>query len=759
MNKMRSLLLAGMMPWFCSSIGNAQIIYSNAFNGGAVNIWGTAPIVANTYAGGAGSATWNDALGSNDTGDLLANGTDATTLGDSWLLPFNPQSGYVYTLTASLTFTGNPGSWIGLGFAQNDSVNVPVGYGRFADSSNGGPTGYDFMILTESSGGVQYFTGPKGNTPQIFAGTGFASGPQTLTAQVILNTTGSLWSITAYVNGVQMGSATTYANNPPIGAVGLTQTTLTTPGTVHWNYLTLAAVGSGPATNTVNATVSFSPTNTGLPLNPAFGGLSYEKVEIADGFFTSNNVPLVKLFSLIGPAVLRIGGGTVDQTGWNGISNTVPITASEVDTFAGFMKALPTNWSVIYGINLLSNTPANCAAEAAYAANALGSKLLGFQIGNEPEYGFSQYPAYLLHWRPLAAAITNAVSGWAVTNGGNGWILSGADGGQGQLSAFTDPFAANESGVVSMITQHYYRAAGGSTNDTMQLLLQPDPFLLTLTTNIVGAAAGHSSLGARIDECASYSAGGVVDVSDAFGAALWSLDYMFTVALNGGQGINFHGGGRSPYSPLIDNGTAVTGVGPEFYGLKIFSSLPRGNVVPANVTLDSSVNFTAYGIRCASGGFSAVLNNKESSDTVAVSVNLGTYVTGAQLIELTGPSLSSTSGFMLGGATINPDGTWNGGIQKILTATNGEFTVNVPPTSAFLLNPIVAVSPNITTSANGGQLTLSWPTNYIGWLLESNSTGLTGPNWSPVPGSGATNQVQIAIQPGQTNLFYRLSLP
>ena len=210
MNMMRSLLLAGVMPWFCCSIGNAQIIYSNAFNGGAVNIWGTAPIVANTYAGGAGSATWNDALGSNDTGDLLANGTDSTTLGDSWLLPFNPQSGYVYTLTASLTFTGNPGSWIGLGFAQNDSVNVPVGYGRFADSSNGGPTGYDFMILTESTGGVQYFTGPKGNTPQIFAGTGFASGPQTLTAQVILNTTGSLWSITAYVNGVQMGSTTNY---------------------------------------------------------------------------------------------------------------------------------------------------------------------------------------------------------------------------------------------------------------------------------------------------------------------------------------------------------------------------------------------------------------------------------------------------------------------------------------------------------------------------------------------------------------------
>ena len=758
MKATRNLLLAGMITLFCFSIGNAQIIYSNNFAlGGATNIWGTAPTVANNYAGGTSSATWNDALGNNDTGALLANGIDTTTFGDSWLLPFNPLPGYVYTLTASLTFTGNPGSWIGLGFAQNDSVNVPVGYGRFADSSNGGPIGYDWIILTESSGGVQYFTGPKANTPQIYAGTGFTGGTQTLTVEVILNTTGSLWSITAYVNGVQMGNTVTYANYPPIGAIGITQTSLTAPTDVHWNYLTLQAVGAGPTTNTVNATVSFSPTNPGLPLNPAFDGLSYEKVEIANGFFTSNNVLLVKLFSMIGPAVMRVGGGTVDQTCWGGLSNTVPITASEVDTFAGFIKALPANWSVIYGINLLSNTPANCAAEATYAAKALGPRLLGFEIGNEPEYGFSQYSTFLGRWRSLAAAITNAVPGWAVTNGGNGWTLTGADAGQGQLSAYSDPFASQESGVVSMVTQHYYRT-GPSTNDTMQLLLQPDPFLLTLVNNIVTAAAGNCSLGTRIDECGSYSGGGVVDVSDAFGAALWSLDFMFTMALNGGQGVNFHGGGRSPYSPLIDNGTAVTAVGPEFYGLKMFSLIPPGNVIPAAVTLTSNINFTAYGVRQADGAISVLLNNKDTSDTVAVSVNLGPNVTGAQLIALTGPSLYSTGDFTIGGATINPDGSWNGGVQEVLSATNGQLTVDVPPTSAILLNPLVA-PPEIAFTVNGNQLTLDWPTNYSGWLLESNSIDLASTTWSPIPGSGNTNRVQITIQPGQSSMFYRLSPP
>jgi hypothetical protein len=733
------------------SIGNAQIVYSNNFAlGGTGNISGTAPTVADSFAGGIASATWNDVLGINNTGDLQANGIDNTTTGDSWLLPFTPQSGYVYTLTASLTFTGSPGSWIGFGFAQNDSVNQTTA--RYADSP---VNGYDFIILTESSGNVQYFTGPRGNTPQIYVGTGFTPGPQTLTSKVILDTTGSQWSITAYVNGVQMGNTTTYANNPPIGAVGLTQTSLSNPSTLHWNYLSLEAAGTGPAAGTNNATVSFSPSNMGRPLNPAFDGMSYEKLEIANGFFMSNNVPLVKLFSLLGPAVLRVGGGTVDTTCWGGLSNTIPITASEVDTFARFIKALPTNWSVVYGINLLSNNPANCAAEAAYVANALGPRLLGFQIGNEPEYGFTQYSTYLARWRPLAAAITNSVSGWAATNGGNGWTFTGADGGQGQLAAFTDPFASDESGVNAMLTQHYYRA-GPSTNDTIQLLLQPDPFLFTLVSNIVKAATGHSSLGARIDETGSYSAGGVANVSDAFGAALWSLDFMFTGAMNGLQGVNFHGGGRSPYSPLTDNGTTVTSVGPEFYGMKLLSLIPPGNVIPATVTPASNTSFTAYGVRQPGGAISALLNNKSSSNTVAVSVNLGPAVTSARLIELTAPSLGNTSGFLIGGATINTDGTWTGGVQAALTATNGQLTVNVPPTSAYLLNPVV-LPPEIASSVAGSQLTLSWPTNYIGWLLESNSTGLTSANWYPIPGSGSTNWARIVIQPGQGNGFYRLA--
>jgi hypothetical protein len=195
----------------------------------------------------------------------------------------------------------------------------------------------------------------------------------------------------------------------------------------------------------------------------------------------------------------------------------------------------------------------------------------------------------------------------------------------------------------------------------------------------------------------------------------------------------------------------------------MFSLLPPGNVIPAVITPGSNTNFTAYGVRQADGAISALLNNKDPSNTVAVSVNLGPFgsgavITGAQVIELTGASLYNTSGYTLGGATINPDGTWTGGVQAVLAVTNGQLTVNVPPASAFLVNPVLA-TPEIAVSANGSRLILNWPTNYTGWLLESNSTGLTSANWIPVPGSANTNRLQIAIQPGQSDGFYRLAPP
>jgi len=472
----------------------------------------------------------------------------------------------------------------------------------------------------------------------------------------------------------------------------------------------------------VPATVSFSLTNAGLVLNPAFCGLSYDKSELTGSLFVTNDISMIQMFSQIGPAVLRVGADSVDTTCWGGLSNLTAITPAQVDAFAAFMKALPTNWHVIYGINMSVNTPANCAAEAAYAANALGSSLLGFEIGNEPdEYANNgirasayTYAQFLSQWQALAAAITNTVPGWAVTNGGNGWTLTGP------VSAFntagyTVPFAGNEAGVISMVTQHYYRGNGESPDATMALLLQPDTSLPGTVSSIASAAtAAGLPLGYRTDECNSYYGGGSANVSDAYGTALWTLDFMFTSAINGCQGVNFHGGGNTAiYTPILDSGTNVIQARPVFYGLKMFSLLSQGRVMPAVVSLGSNINFTAYGVRQASGATCAVLNNKETNDSVQVSINLGSIVTAAQMTELTGPNLASTNGYTIGGAAINPNGSWTGGVQSVLSATNGQLNITVPPMSAVLLNPVAATV--YWTGASSASWTVSgnWLSNTV----------------------------------------------
>src|ERR1700722_4507030 len=115
----------------------------------------------------------------------MANGLDNTTVaGTSWLLPFTPQTNHVYLLTAIVSFTNDPGNWVGFGFSKFYTNNLTIGNGRFTDT----PLGYDWMILTENTGNVQYFGG-AGTANTIFgANNEFPVGPGTNTVQIILNT-------------------------------------------------------------------------------------------------------------------------------------------------------------------------------------------------------------------------------------------------------------------------------------------------------------------------------------------------------------------------------------------------------------------------------------------------------------------------------------------------------------------------------------------------------------------------------------------
>lgn len=72
---------------------------------------------------------------------------------------------------------------------------------------------------------------------------------------------------------------------------------------------------------------------------------------------------------------------------------------------------------------------------------------------------------------------------------------------------------------------------------------------------------------------------------------------------------------------------------------------------------------------------------------------------------------------------------------------NAQFTVEVPPTLAIVLGD--------------GKVTISWGTDYTGWVLEG-SAGLPATSWVAV--QGVSNN-RVTITPSETQQFYRLRHP
>ena len=100
--------------------------------------------------------------------------------------------------------------------------------------------------------------------------------------------------------------------------------------------------------------------------------------------------------------------------------------------------------------------------------------------------------------------------------------------------------------------------------------------------------------------------------------------------------------------------------------------------------------------------------------------------------------------------------------QFVIVATNvvqnAKFSgIQIMSVGAFL----PSVGTNITASVHSGSLTLSWPSNYVGWILQTNAVDL-GNNavWGDVPNS-QTNQQMIfpMANPALSREFFRLRHP
>jgi autotransporter-associated beta strand protein len=89
-------------------------------------------------------------------------------------------------------------------------------------------------------------------------------------------------------------------------------------------------------------------------------------------------------------------------------------------------------------------------------------------------------------------------------------------------------------------------------------------------------------------------------------------------------------------------------------------------------------------------------------------------------------------------------------------------TIGADGTIRIAASSVNTTPPTLTNHLSGNLLTLSWPLDHTGWILQAQTNsvnvGLTT-NWFPVPGSSSTNQIIMTVNPANGTVFYRLFYP
>ncbi len=108
---------------------------------------------------------------------------------------------------------------------------------------------------------------------------------------------------------------------------------------------------------------------------------------------------------------------------------------------------------------------------------------------------------------------------------------------------------------------------------------------------------------------------------------------------------------------------------------------------------------------------------------------------------------------------------YSGAFGRIVPLTPGTNLAWDTSTLAIdgTLRVATTIGTNISAALAGNQMTLSWPNNNLGWLLQAQTNipagvGLTA-NWTPISGSSLTNQITINVNPNISSAFYRLVSP
>jgi hypothetical protein len=173
--------------------------------------------------------------------------------------------------------------------------------------------------------------------------------------------------------------------------------------------------------------------------------------------------------------------------------------------------------------------------------------------------------------------------------------------------------------------------------------------------------------------------------SDAFGSALWGVEFMFQVAEAGGDGVNFHAGDAKTYTPIGPGPNGRHMARPLYYSMLMFKEAVRGgSMLPARL-VEPGLNMAAYATRAADDTLNVCLINKDLERGARVGIEAGRDFASASVHRLTAPSAEARTEVTFGGAAIDGFGYWSPQPLKTFPWRSNSH-VEVPAASAVIVH-------------------------------------------------------------------------
>lgn len=222
-------------------------------------------------------------------------------------------------------------------------------------------------------------------------------------------------------------------------------------------------------------------------------------------------------------------------------------------------------------------------------------------------------------------------------------------------------------------------------------------------------------------------------------------------------------------------GDAIAGQGPQ--------ALTGSGLVSGNVVIGTSGTLAPGS---AAGGSATLTISGNLTNSGALALKVGHPGTGATNDSIAAQSISNTPGSTLtvvqgandlitgdsfklfniaGNAGLSaisnailtlPANAPISGVAYVWNTNNLAINGTISLTSGA--SSIPTASTNLAFSVSGGVLHLSWPANYLGWSLQSNSISLSATNdWITIPGSSGVTSENLAL-PATGSVFFRMEL-